>query len=158
MPQPTNRPIYSQQMATTTDTHRAAIRERKRQAHQALHERHRRQESAQTATFSALDRLAKELDRARDELGDDVADPLERAAYIAATAAQLQAAVDDVRAAANDLVDIAGITQSEVAELLGTRPALLFPRVQSARRQARSSVSHPEQPEASIGCAVAPPR
>ena len=114
-------------MATTTDTQRAAIRERKRQAHVALRERHQRQEAAQTAAFSALDRLARELDRARAELADAGDDPLERAAAIIAIAARLPAAVDDVRLKAAELGAVAAMTQTEVAELLEHTPCAPVP-------------------------------
>src|SRR3954452_16043443 len=100
-------------MASTDDTHRAAIRERKRQAHVALRQRHQRQQAAQTAAFSALDRLARQLDQTANELDADGADPLERAAAITAIAAQLTADVDDVRRTANELVAVASMTQSE---------------------------------------------
>src|SRR3954468_6591385 len=111
-------------MASNDDTQRAAIRERKRQAHVALRERHQRQEVAQTAAFSALDRLARQLDQAAGELDGGNGDPLERAGAVTAIAAQLAAGVDDVRRTANDLVVVASMTQQEVAELLGTRVAL----------------------------------
>ena len=81
--------LRSEPMASTDDTQRAAIRERKRQAHVALRERHQRQEAAQTAAFSALDRLARQLDQAVNELAADGGDPLERAAAITTIAAQL---------------------------------------------------------------------
>ena len=128
-------------MASTDDTQRAAIRERKRQAHVALRERHQRQEAAQTAAFSALDRLARQLDQAVDELAADDGDPLERAAAVTTIAAQLAVVVDDVRRTANELVAVASMTQQEVAELLGTRSALLFPRARSASRPARPASS-----------------
>jgi hypothetical protein len=124
-------------MASCDDTQRAAIRERKRQAHVALRERHQRQEAAQTAAFSALDRLARQLDQALNELGADGGDPLERAAAISAIAAQLTGGVDDVRHTAAELVAVASMTRAEVAELLGTRTALLFPRPRTASPSAR---------------------
>jgi hypothetical protein len=129
--------LRSEPMASTDDTQRAAIRERKRQAHVALRERHQRQEAAQTAAFSALDRLARQLDQAANGLGADGGDPLERAAAISAIAAQLAVAVDDLRRTANELVDVASITQADVAELLGTRTALLFPRARTPTRSTR---------------------
>ena len=118
-------------MASTDDTQRAAIRERKRQAHVALRERHQRQEAAQTAAFSALDRLARHSTRPPRLAADD-GDPLERAGAVTTIAAQLTAGVDDVRRTANELVAVASMTQQEVAELLGTRPAFLFPRPRPA--------------------------
>jgi hypothetical protein len=124
-------------MASTDDTQRAAIRERKRQAHVALRERHYRQEAAQTAAFSALARLARQLDQAVNELAADGVDPLERAAAITATAAQLAVVVDDVRRTACELTAAASMTQSEVAEMLGTRAALLFSRARTASRSTR---------------------
>jgi hypothetical protein len=124
-------------MASCDDTQRAAIRERKRQAHVALRERHQRQEAAQSAAFSALDRLARQLDQAVNELGADGDDPLERAAAITMIAAQLTLDVDAVRRAANELVAVASVTQAEVAELLGTRTALLFRQPRPASRSVR---------------------
>ena len=129
--------LRSEPMASTDDTQRAAIRERKRQAHAALRERHQRQEAAQTAAFSALDRLARQLDQGVKELAADGDDPLERAAAITMIAAQLTVDMDDVRRTANELVATASMTQAEVAELLGTRTALLFPRPRTASRSAR---------------------
>jgi len=130
-------------MASSDDTHRAAIRERKRQAHVALRERHQRQEAAQTAAFSSLDRLARQLDQAARELDADGGDPLDRASAVTTIAAQLAAGVDDVRRAANELVAVASMTQQVVAELLGTRVALLFSRARSASRPARGAGSPP---------------
>jgi hypothetical protein len=123
-------------MATSSDTQRTAIRERKRQAHIALRERHQRQEAAQTAVFSALDHLARHLDQAAAELGHEAGDPLERAATITTIAAQLATLIDEVRVAALDLTNLAGLGQGQVAELLGTRASLLFPRPRSAGRSA----------------------
>src|SRR3954451_3660703 len=100
-------------MASTDDTQRAAIRERKRQAHVALRERHQRQEAAQTAAFSVLERLARQLIEAVNELGADGGDPLERAAAISAIAAQLTVDVDAVRRTANELIAVASMTQAE---------------------------------------------
>src|SRR3954452_6245534 len=93
--------LRSEPMASTDDTQRAAIRERKRQAHVALRERHQRQEAAQAAAFSAFDRLARQLDLAARELTADDGDPLGRASAVMAIAAQLGDGVDDVRRAAN---------------------------------------------------------
>jgi hypothetical protein len=124
-------------MASCDDTQRAAIRERKRQAHVALRERHQRQEAAQTTAFTALDRLARQLDQGVKELADDGDDPLERAAAITMIAAQLTVDVDAVRRAANELVAVASLTRAEVAELLGTRTALLFRRPRPASRSVR---------------------
>jgi hypothetical protein len=116
-------------MANISDTQRTAIRERKRQAQLALRERHQRQEAAQTAAFSALDRLARQLDQATTQLADTDVDPLERAAIVTAIATQLAADVTAVRATAADLAATTAMSQADVADLLGTRPALLFPRV-----------------------------
>jgi hypothetical protein len=124
-------------MASCDDTQRAAIRERKRRAHVALRERHQRQEAAQSAAFSALDRLARQLDQAVNELGADGDDPVERAAAITMIAAQLSVDVDAVRRAANELVGGASVTRAEVAELLGTRTALLSRRPRPATRSIR---------------------
>jgi hypothetical protein len=89
-------------MATISDTQRAAIRERKRQAQLALRERHQRQEAAQTAAFSAFDRLVHQLDRAITSLADGPTDPLERAATVAAIGHQLATDITSVRAAATE--------------------------------------------------------
>lgn len=118
-------------MATSSDTQRAAIRERRRLAHVALRERHQRQEVTQAAAFSALGRLARQLDAAAVQLGDEAGDPLERAASIAAIAGTLGPAIDDIRAAAAELAATAALSQAEVAELLGTRSTLLFPRARA---------------------------
>src|SRR4051794_29473338 len=128
-------------MASTDDTQRAAIRERKRQAHVALRERHQRQEAAQTAAFSTFDRLARQLDLAARELTADDGDHLGRASAVMAIAAQLGDGVDDVRRAANELVTVASMTHQEVAELVGARVALLFPRARPASRTARPATS-----------------
>src|SRR5262245_27322204 len=117
-------------MASTDDTHRAAIRERKRRALVALRQRQQRQETAQTAAFAALAGVARQLDRAALELADD-GDPLQRASVIATAAARLRVGVDDVRRAAYELLTIAPMTQQEIAVLLGTRCALLFSRARS---------------------------
>ena len=135
-------------MASTDDTQRAAIRERKRQAHVALRERHQRQEAAQTAAFSALDRLARQLDQAASELGADGGDPLERAGAVTTIAAQLAAGVDDVRRTANELVAVASMTQQEVADLLGTRyraavpPSSIRESLRPDRRVRRTAGQH----------------
>src|SRR3954452_17293761 len=118
--------LRSEPMASNDDTQRAAIRERKRQAHVALRERHQRQEAAQTAVFSALDRLVLQLDLAAQELAADDRDPLGRAGAGTVIAAQLGDGVDDVRRAASELVTVASMTQQEVAELLGARAACCF--------------------------------
>src|SRR4051794_40032165 len=138
-------------MASTDDTHRAAIRERKRQAHVALRERHQRQEAAQAATFSALDRLGRRLDLAARELVADDGDPLERAGAVTTIAAQLAAIVDDVRRTASEVVAVASMTQQEVAELLGTGVTLLFPRPRSASRSVQSASPPPsDSPPADV--------
>ena len=130
-------------MAATTDTQRAAIRERKRQAHVALRERHQRQQAAQVAAFSALDRLARQLEHAASELTAQAGDPLERAAAVAAAARQLDADVANLRHAAGELATLAVLTQSEVAKLLGARAALLFPRPQKATRSTAPTTPQP---------------
>jgi hypothetical protein len=115
-------------MATVSDTQRTAIRERKRQAQLALRARHQHQEAAQTAAFAALDRLARQLDHATQLLADHTADPLERAATVTTIAHQLATDITAVRATATDLVAATGLTHADIAELLGTRHTVLFPR------------------------------
>lgn len=130
-------------MASTDDTKRATIRERKRQAHVALRERHRRQEVAHSAAFGSLDRLARGLRQAARDLDAVEDDPLARALAGIAIAGQLAGDVDDMRRTANELVAVASMTQAEVAELLGTRTTLLFPRHPKTRK-ARPENARPD--------------
>jgi hypothetical protein len=120
-------------MASKSDTQRAAIRERRRQAQVALRAHHQRGEALQRAAFSALDRLAAQLDMAGDWLDKETGDPLQRAAAIASIAGSLRLELAAVRRAAVALVAGTTMTQADVAQLLGTRQALLFPRVRIRR-------------------------
>ena len=120
-------------MASRSDTERAAIRERKRQAQVALRERLETQERLQDATFAALDRLATQLDRIVESLGGEDNDALQSAATIAAIAGHLNVLVTDVQRTASALVTGSDLGQAAVADLLGVRAAALFPRTRPVR-------------------------
>lgn len=121
-------------MAATSDTQRAAIRERRRQAQVDLRHRLQRQEALQRTAFSALDRLATQLDMAADLLNSQAGDdPLERAAAITSIAAQLDVDLSAVRRAAGELAAGSAMSKADVATLLGTRQSLLFPRARPPR-------------------------
>ena len=120
-------------MASRSDTERAAIRERKRQAQVALRERLETQERLQDAAFAALDRLATQLDRAAESLGGEDNDTLQRAATTAAITGELGVLVTEVQRTANALVTGSDLTQAAVADLLGVRSAALFPRARAVR-------------------------
>lgn len=115
-------------MAARSDTQRAAIRERKRQAVEALKQRHEAQERLQRDAFSALDRLAAQLDRAAETLSDTDGDPLQRATVVTTIATGLNDAITEVRRAASALATGTDYTQADVAKLLGVQRATLFPR------------------------------
>src|SRR4051812_27259025 len=101
-------------MATPSDTHRAAIRERQRQAQLALKARHQQRQALQAAAFNALGRLANQLNVAADTLAHAGDDPLQRATTVTTVATGLHHEVASVRRAAAALA-AAGMTHAEIA-------------------------------------------